>query len=145
MEKQSPAGTVFIPIQRHLSELCTKFHYRQENDNEYTLGDIYLALESETGYARAESCTSPLFFRLQVQLMDNSFACSEQGRFAQLLIYLHRPIKIRRQGAHLILSMDWTSSKKPYSTVYFLITQWATLIRDTTGCASPSPPLVAMC
>lgn len=99
VEKQSPAGTVFIPIQRHLSDLCAKFHCRQENNNEYTLGDIYLALKSEAGYV---GCISPLLFRLHVQLMDVAFACSEQGQFTQLLIYLHQPIKIRRQGAHLV-------------------------------------------
>lgn len=44
---------------------------------------------------------APLF-RLQIQLMDNTFAYGEQGQFTQLLIYLHQPIKIRRQGVHLV-------------------------------------------
>lgn len=102
VEKQSPAGTVFIPIQRHLSQLCAKFHCRTGNYNEYTLGDIYLAVKSETGYVGGKQCISPLLVRLQAQLLDTTFACSEQGQFTQLLLFLREPIKIRRQGAQLI-------------------------------------------
>lgn len=102
VEKRSPAGTVYIPIQRYLSFACAKFHHRKESNNEYTLGDIYLAIMSEPGYVGAKQCISPLFSRLQTQLMDGTFACSEQGQFTQLLIYLHQPIKIRRQGANIV-------------------------------------------
>jgi hypothetical protein len=102
VEKRSPAGIVFIPILRYLSFTCAKFHRRKESNNEYTLGDIYLAIMSEAGCVGANPYISPILCRLQTQLMDGAFACSEQGQFTQLLMYLHRPIKIRRQGVNIV-------------------------------------------
>jgi hypothetical protein len=100
--KRSPAGTVFIPIQLHLSFTCAKFYQRKESKNEYWLGEIYFAKVSEPGYAGTKQCIEPLLSQLQAQLLDGTFAGSDQELFTQLVTYLHQLIKIRRQGTTII-------------------------------------------
>lgn len=57
---------------------------------------------SQPGYGGSKHCISPLLFWLQTQLIDRIIACSEQGQFTQLLVYLHQLIKISRQDINVV-------------------------------------------
>lgn len=93
-----------MPIDRRLMRFCRHFYCRGANDSgEYSPAEIYLAINSATGFCGIRQCIGEMVFTLlDKQLADSSFVNSPQGFFTRLVMYLQKWVKVLRQGDKLL-------------------------------------------
>lgn len=100
MEKKTPTGIRFIPIQHQLDSVSRLFYQRPpDTASEYLLAEIYLVLSCAAGFQGIGAAwREHVYGVLETQLSDEAFAQTSEGKFTRLVTYLHKRIKIYRMG-----------------------------------------------